>query len=159
MRYAAGAVGWDHPEVRARVERLAAAEKAWNERRESVAAALVKSRRPRGEAVAAFGAHFTVNRWVCGKQAKELLQGSQSGECALVVTVAAPAERPLECSRMQLGHVSVAAIDRKGEFHIVWPICPAAELSAGELVIATGRADLVGLWLSDGKEVVLLGVE
>jgi len=159
MRYAAGAIGWYHPEVRARVERLAVAEASWSEQREAVAGALVASRRPRGEAVAAFGARFTVGRWLCGKQARPLLQATPAAECAIVVTVAAPPERPLECSRAQLGRIAVGAIDRRGDFHAVTPLCAANELSSGELVLAVGRADLVGLWLSDGHEVVLLGVE
>jgi hypothetical protein len=159
MRYAAGAIGWDHPEVRARVERLAAAEAAWSQRREAVAAALVGSRRPRGEAVEAFGATFTVGKWVCGKQARPLLEALPTSECAIVVAVTAPPERPLECGRLQLGTVGVGAIDRRGDFHAASPACRAPELSSGELVFGVGRGELVGLWLSDGKKAVLLGIE
>ncbi|HEX9104535.1 MAG TPA: hypothetical protein VF997_20125 [Polyangia bacterium] len=159
MRYAAGALGWDHPEVRARVARLAAAEAAWSERREAVAAELVASRRPRGEAVAAFGATFTVEKWVCGRQAKPLLAALPTSECAIVVAVTAPPERPLECGQLQLGTVGVGAVDRRGDFHAAWPACPAPELSSGELVFGVGRGDLVGLWLGDGNKVVLLGIE
>lgn len=159
MRYAAGAIGWDHPEIRARVERLAAAESAWAERRRATAAALVASRRRRGEAVDAFGARFTVEQWVCGKQARGLLEAMPSSECAIVVAVTAPAERPLECNRAQLGPVAVGVVDKRGDFHAASPLCPAAEVSSGRLVFAVSRGDLAGLWLSDGKTPVLLGLD
>jgi hypothetical protein len=159
MRYAAGAVGWDHPEVRARIERLAAAEAAWTKNRASVAATLVAGRRPLGIAVDAFGAHFTVERWVCGQKAKSLLEAMPTSECAVVVRVVVPPDRPLACSRAGLGHVSAAAIDRHGDFHVAWPLCVGNEQPSGELVFAVGRDELAGIWLSDGKEVVLLGVE
>ena len=159
MRYAAGAIGWDHPEVRARVERLAAAEATWSQRRQAVAAALVAGRRPRGEAVEAFGATFTVARWVCGQQAKPLLATLPTSECAIVVAVTAPPERPLACGRLQLGTVGVGAVDRHGDFHAAWPACRAPELSSGELIFGVGRGELVGLWLGDGKKAVLLGIE
>lgn len=159
MRYAAGAIGWDHPEVRSRVERLAAAEAAWNEQRKSVAAALVAARRPRGQAVEAYGARFTVEQWVCGEKARPLVAGMPASDCAIVVAVTAPAERPLECNRVGLGHVAVGVVDRRGDFHPAWPVCPAAEVSAGKLVFAIGRGDLAGLWLSDGKQATLLGLD
>jgi hypothetical protein len=159
MRYAAGAIGWDHPEVRARVERLAAAEAAWNERRQSVATALVAGRRPRGEAVEAYGARFTVEQWVCGQKARPLLAGTPSSDCAIVVAVTAPPERPLECDRVRLGHVAVGVVDRRGDFHAAWPVCPAAEVSSGKLVFAVARGDLAGLWFSDGKQPTLLGLD
>lgn len=159
MRYAAGALGWDHPEVRARVERLAAAEADWDQRRAAVAATLIDSRRPRGETVEAFGARFTVRRWVCGKQARPLVEAMPASECALVVSVAAPPERPIACSHVQLGGISVAALDRRGNFHTVWPLCATPELSESDLVLAVARAELAALWLSDGKDVVMLGLE
>ena len=159
MRYAAGAVGWDHPEVRARVERLAAADAAWSGKRASVAAALVAGRRPHGVPTDAFGARFTVGRWVCGSKAKPLLEAMPTSECAVVVSVATPPDRPLGCSRVALGRLSVAAIDRHGDFHAAWPLCAGAEQSTGELVFAVGRDELAGIWISDGKEAVLLGVE
>jgi len=159
MRYAAGAIGWDHPEVRARVERLAAAEAAWNARRQPIAAALVAGRRPRGEAVDAYGARFTVEQWVCGQKARPFVAATPSSECAIVVAVTAPAERPLECNRMQLGHIAVGVVDRHGDFHTAWPVCPAAEVSSGKLVFAVARGDLSGLWLSDGKQATLLGLD
>ena len=160
MRYAAGAIGWDHPEVRSRVERLAAAEVAWNERRRSVAAALVAARRPRGEAVEAYGARFTVEEWVCGGKARPLVgAASPSSECAIVVAVTAPAERPLACDRLRLGHVAVGVVDRRGDFHAAWPVCPSAEIASGKVAFAVPRGDLAGLWLSDGKQATLLGVD
>jgi hypothetical protein len=82
-----------------------------------------------------------------------------SAECAVVVTVATSPDRPLACNRAGLGRLSVAAIDRKGDFHAATPLCVGAEQSTGELVFAVGRDTLAGLWLSDGKEAVLLGIE
>ncbi len=158
MRYAAGAVGWDHPEVRARVERLAAAEAAWTKNRASVAATLIAGRRPPHVATDAFGARFSAERWVCGQKAKPLLEAMPTSECAVVVRVAVSPDRPLACSRAGLGRVSVAAIDRKGDFHAASPLCVGPEQPSGELVFAVGRDELAGIWLSDGKDVVLHGV-
>ncbi|HEY2748865.1 MAG TPA: hypothetical protein VGL86_29795 [Polyangia bacterium] len=159
MRYAAGAVGWDHPEVRARVARLAAAEVAWQKARATAAAALLASRRAPGVTTDAFGAHFTTERWVCGQKARPLFEAIPASECAVVVRVAVPPDRPLPCSRAGLTGIAAAAIDRHGDFHAASPLCVGSEQSSGELVFAVGRDDLVGIWLSDGKTVVLLGIE
>ena len=119
MRYAAGAIGWDHPEVRARVERLAAADDRVDRAARPCAAALVAGRRAPG--VADRGVRRALHRAALGlrrTKPSRSLEPMPSAECAVVVSVATSPDRPLACSPRRASAASASPPSIvKGDFH------------------------------------------
>jgi hypothetical protein len=73
LRYAAGAIGWESPEIQARIERLRAVEASWREKCAAKVAEMAAAAPPAGSWQPALGREARVARVVCGREAVRML--------------------------------------------------------------------------------------
>jgi hypothetical protein len=93
LRYAAGALGWESPEIQARIERLRGARSGWHRRCQAAVEGLVGAGPPPGPWVPLLGGEVRVASMICGARVRaQLGRGAPTvrSDCAVELELRSP---------------------------------------------------------------------